>query len=195
MHTLEQLDLIRQKAPLFSNAVRQSADAARNDAEFISEAEKEIDRLAEQMGVELVRRREYTLAYGRADAVYNRFIIGYEPPGSLRESLQHGGTRHAVQQVKDYILGVSEAEGYKAERVLGVAFDGHYFIYVRYHEGTFHVEPPQMVNGQSAIRFLTTLFSISSERAFIPENLVADFGGQSITARRAIAALSRLGRA
>lgn len=33
---------------------------------------------------------------GRADAIYNRFIVEFEPPESLRPSLLHSATRHAV---------------------------------------------------------------------------------------------------
>jgi hypothetical protein len=187
--TSEQFDLIRREAPRFSAAVCNASETARNEAEFITAVEKEINRVSEQIGIQLDFRKEYVLARGRADAVFNTFIIEYEPPKSLSNSLDHGHTKHAIGQVKRYIRDLSTAEGHEAERLSGVAFDGRYFIYVRFRDGTFHVEPPQEVNSQSCSRFLMTLFLAPSERAFIPENLVADFGGKSDTAKRAIGAL------
>ncbi len=191
MADIQRLDFIRREAPAFAARIHEAAAEAHNEAEFVRDLEQDIAKLAERLDVDFQNRKEYTLAYGRADAVYNRFIIEYEPPGSLRENLTHKHTQHAIGQVKAYISGLSEAEGHGPERVLGVAFDGRYFIYVRYHEGAFHTEPPQAVNAQTAQRFLTTLFSLSGERALIPENLVADFGGQDVTAKRAVAALYR----
>ncbi len=45
-------------------------------------------------------RRERTLFNGRADAVYNRFVIEYEPPTSLQPSNTYGANKHAIDQVK-----------------------------------------------------------------------------------------------
>ncbi len=58
-----------------------------------------------------------------------------EPPDSLSENQQHNQTQNAVEQVRDYILGASTAERHEAEKVLGVAFDGHYSMHVHCHEG------------------------------------------------------------
>ena len=58
-----------------------------------------------------------------------------EPPDSLSESQQHNQAQGAVQQVRDYILGASTAERHEAEKVLGVAFDGHYSMHERCREG------------------------------------------------------------
>src|SRR5436309_3719893 len=110
------LDFIREEAPKFSDFIHKAAESANNEAEFRSEVEKGLDRFAERVGIQLQSRLEYTLADGRADAVFNRFIIEYELPGSLRANLEHGPTKHAVQQAKDYILSLSEAEGQKVER-------------------------------------------------------------------------------
>jgi len=104
---VEQYDRIRQLAPEFHATVQHAAQHAHNEAEFEHELNNAIARIAEELGVRLLFRPQYTLATGRADAVYNRFIIEYEPPGSLRADLRHGHTQHAVQQVKDYIASRS----------------------------------------------------------------------------------------
>jgi len=182
---------LRQTAPAFARQIAAAAGAAHNEAEFEHALNNAIAAVAGELGVELAFRQEYTLATGRADAVYNRCVIEYEPPGSLRPQLSHGQTRHAVQQVKAYLEGVAQTERQARDRLLGVAFDGHYFIFVRYHEGHFIVEEPLAVNAASAERFLRSLFSLASGRALIPENLVEDFGSQNDLSRQVTGALYR----
>ena len=182
---------LRQTAPAFARQVAAAASAAHNEAEFEHALNNAIAAVAGELGVELAFRQEYTLATGRADAVYNRCVIEYEPPGSLRPQLSHGHTRHAVQQIKAYLEGVAQTERQARDRLLGVAFDGHYLIFVRYHEGHFIVEEPLAVNAASAERFLRSLFSLASGRALIPENLVEDFGSQNDLSRQVTGALYR----
>jgi len=43
-----------------------------------------------------------------------------------------------------------------------VAFDGSYFVFVRYHDGHFIVEEPLAVTPASTERLLRALFSLSS---------------------------------
>jgi len=173
-------EYLRRIAPEFQAQVHRVAQTVHNEAEFEHGLNNAIAEVAQGLGVDLLFRQQYTLATGRADAVYNRFVIEYEPPGSLRPTLSHGHTGHAVQQVKDYIEGVAKAERHDRDRLLGVAFDGSYYIFVRYHEGHFIVEEPLAVTPASTERFLRSLFSLSSGRALIPENLVEDFGHQHI---------------
>ena len=82
--TLQIYEQIRQLAPEFARFTQQAADKARNEAEFARQMNNEIERLAQKLGVQLLVREQYTLAAGRADAVYNRLVIEYEPSNSLR---------------------------------------------------------------------------------------------------------------
>ncbi len=182
---------IRKLAPGFARFTQQAAKQAHNEAEFGRRMNNEIEYLANQLGVKLDVREQYTLATSRADAVYNRFVIEYEPPGSLRPNLSHGHTTHAVQQVKRYIEDLARQERYDRDRLLGVAFDGSFFVFVRYHQGHWIVEEPLLVNDASSERFLRSLFSLSSGRALIPENLVEDFGNQNVLSHQVTSALYR----
>ncbi|GAB4533386.1 MAG: N-6 DNA methylase [Anaerolineales bacterium] len=189
MNTAETYKTIQHIAPTFEHFVRQTAAQAHNEAEFEHQVNNEIERIAKRLGVDLLFGEQYTLATGRADAVYNRFVIEYEPPGSLRPNLGHKHTAHAVQQVKDYIEGLAKAERHDRDRLLGVAFDGGYFIFVRYHQGHWVVEEPLEVTPASCERFLRSLFSLTSGRALIPENLVEDFGSQNVLSQQVTRAL------
>ncbi len=99
---------IHQMAPAFAHATRQAVEQAHNEAEFERLMNNEIERAARVLGTQLLFRQQYTPATGRADAVYNRLVIEYEPPGSLRENLRHGHTAHAVQhaQAKRIVIRV-----------------------------------------------------------------------------------------
>ncbi|GAB4562679.1 MAG: N-6 DNA methylase [Anaerolineae bacterium] len=189
MSHLQTYEELRQLAPSFARSVKRAVTEAHNEAEFERQVNNQIEHIAKRLGVQLLAREQYTLATGRADAVYNRFVVEYEPPGSLRPNLNHGQTNHAVQQVKDYIVGLASAERHDRDRLLGVAFDGHYFIFVRYHDGHWIVEEPLEVNEASCERFLRCLFSLSSGRALIPENLVEDFGNQNVLSHQVTRAL------
>lgn len=73
---------------------------------------------------------------GRADAIYNRFVIEFEPPGSLRRSVMHSATRHAVSQVQQYLRGISDETGLPLDRLAGCAFDGSIIVYVTWERAT-----------------------------------------------------------
>lgn len=185
----ETYERIRKIAPAFTLFMQEAVRRAHNEAEFERDMNNEIEKVAHQLGVQLLFRQQYTLATGRADAVYNRFVIEYEPPGSLRSNLSHKHTQHAVQQVKDYIEGVSKEERHERDRLLGVTLDGNYFIFVRYHDGHWIIEEPLAVNAAATERFLRSLFSLASGRALIPENLVEDFGSQNVISQQVTRAL------
>jgi len=191
MDILERTEQIRKQSPRFAELVKAAAAQSRNEAEFERQINNEIERLSKWLGVNLLFYEQYTLIDGRADAVYNRLVIEYEKPGVLRDNLNHKQTAHAVEQVKTYIEGLAKAERHDRDRLLGVAFDGHYFIFVRYHQGRWNDEPPLAVNEASCERFLRALFSLASGRALIPQNLVEDFGNQNVLSQQVTAALYR----
>ncbi|MCY4375127.1 MAG: hypothetical protein OXC31_15315 [Spirochaetaceae bacterium] len=139
---------------------------------------------AADCGIPFEVREEYVLATGRLDAAYNRLVIEYESPGSLRATLTHRHTAHAVQQVKDYLLGIAAKDREKIHRLAGVVVDGHFFVFVRHVRGQFVVERPVEVNEFTTTRFLRLLVSLTSGKALLPETLIEDFGSQTETAER-----------
>lgn len=186
---IEKYRYIEDISPDITQAIWRAAREAHNEAEFESRVNELLRQAAQKLGVDLLVREQYTLATGRADAVYNRLVIEYEPPGSLRDRISHHHTRHAVEQLKRYIEGLAKRERHAKDRLLGVAFDGYYYIFVRYRDGHWYIEAPLEVNPSSTARFLRSLFSLSSGRALIPENLVEDFGTQNIYSQRVASAL------
>lgn len=126
---------------------------------------------------------------GRADAIYNRFVIEFEPPGSLRASVVHSATRHAVSQVQQYLRGLSEHGRLPLERLAGCAFDGSWVIYVTFDAGDWRVSRPRQVDADVLSSLIATLESLSSGRGLTAENLFEDFGPQSDAASKMVPAL------
>lgn len=177
---------IRRFAPILSEKIIEAARCSLNEAEFRTHFARYIDDFAEKAGLELHLNEEYTLVDGRADAVYNRLIIEYEPPHSLREKNEYRNNQHGIGQVKTYIDGIVRRERHRAERLAGVIIDGGFFIFIRKKDEIWTVDPAQKVTSSSCEYFLKLLSSLSTELALIPENLARDFGENTITSRKVV---------
>lgn len=184
-------EIIRQQAPHIAQAIRQAGREARSEAELVTPVTRLIEEFACQLDVTLHLRQEYTLINGRADAVYNRFVIEYEPPRSLHKSNGYASNRHAIAQVRQYVEELSRLERRRKERIAGVALDGVYFIFVRFRDGHWHVDEPVPVTPASTERFLRYLTSLSTELALTPENLLRDFGENKVVSRLCVGTFYR----
>ncbi|GJQ27290.1 MAG: SAM-dependent methyltransferase [Phycisphaerae bacterium] len=181
---------IARDAPDITRRIREAAEAnLGNEARFRTLFAQIIEPWAQLLDIPLLVREERTLATGRADATYNRMVIEYEAPGRLRDNIEHGATAHAIQQAKDYVEGVASEERQQVHRLIGVAIDGFYFIYVRKVEGHWTDPEVEPVNEQSVARFLRLLVSLTSGKALLPENLVQDFGSNTLTSQRIASSL------
>jgi SAM-dependent methyltransferase len=182
---------VRTLAPGFKRGIQRAAQEARNEAEFRTRITGLIENIASNLNLVLHLREEYTLINGRADAVYNRLVIEYEPPNSLRQKNGYRTNQHAISQIKDYIEGLVRRERHKPERLAGVVLDGSYFIFVRSKNEVWRIDDPLKVDDYSAEFFLKLLLSLSTELALIPENLIKDFGENTPVARSVVSVLFR----
>lgn len=117
-------------------------------------------------------RDERQLANGRADTVFNRLILEYKKPGIIKQNNEKN--RKLIDQVKHYIEDLAQEERWKQERLLGVAFDGNYFLFVR-KVGRWIEEEPVPVSAVSVERFLLMLEKLTTKAALVPDNLIRDF--------------------
>jgi hypothetical protein len=180
---------VRQRAPEIARAIQAAAQRSANEADLRGKVEPILERFASNFDITLRLERERTLVNGRADAVYNRFVVEYEPPGSLRRERNARPNQHAVEQVQRYLEGLERMDRHRKERLAGAVLDGHYFIFVRFREGHWHVDDPVPVSPHSTETFLRYLLSLSTELALTPENLVRDFGENTVVSRMAVSAL------
>ncbi len=187
--TTELEALVRQRAPEIARDIHDATERSRNEADLVAAIERILERFAKHFDVALRLERERTLVNGRADAVYNRLVIEYEPPRSLRKDNTYGANKHAIAQVQQYMEGLERLDRHRKERLAGVVLDGCFFILLRYRDEHWHIDKPLPVNAQSVETFLRYLLSLSTELALTPENLQRDFGENSNVARRVVPAL------
>ncbi len=180
---------VRQRAPEIAKGILSAAQGARKEANLVAEVEDILKGFEKNFDLSLHLERERTLVNGRADAVYNRFVVEYEPPGSLRKEKGARANQHAVDQVKRYLEGLERQDRHRKERLAGVVLDGSYYIFVRFRDDHWRVDDPPPVDVHSTETFLRYLLSLSTELAVTPENLMRDFGENSDTARRVVPAL------
>lgn len=174
--------------------IRAAAAQARNEKDFQAAATRVLGAFADAHSIDLRAREQYTMAAGRADAVYNRLIIEYEAPNSLGVSESHRRTAHAIRQARTYIEGLAVREKQSPERMLGVVLDGQRFFTVRLAEGRWNVDGVSW-SVDAARQLLDALLALRTGRALLPEYLIDDFGSQSVLARNAVSALYRAHKA
>ena len=145
--------------------IRRAEGSGRPEAVLREHVQPVLAEILQERGARSKARDEFTLVVpstananlldapldtrGRADAIYNRFVIEFEPPGSLRPSIQHSSTKHAVSQVQQYIRGLAEETGLPMERLAGCAFDGSWIVYVMWERGSWRDMRPLRVDRAS----------------------------------------------
>ena len=117
---------------------------------------------AKRINLHFQPRNERSLANGRADTVYNRLIMEYKKPGVIKSD--NAKNRQLIAQVRGYIDDLAKEERWKEERLLGVAFDGQYFLYIR-KVGRWIEDEPLPVDANSVERFLLTLEKLTGNAA------------------------------
>lgn len=144
---------------------------------------------SKRINLNFIPRDERLLANGRADTVFNRLILEYKKPGTIKD--ENVKNRKLIAQVEGYIEDLAKEERWKEERLLGVAFDGDYFLFIR-KVGRWIHEEPIPVSAESVERFLLTLEKLTAKAALVPDNLIRDFaigsGARNYIASNAIKA-------
>ncbi len=165
----------------------------RNEANFRRAAERALEDAASAVGIEVDTVVERSLAHGFADAVFNRLVVEWEPPGKLGAAEGNPGNKEAVAQLKGYIDDLAEEERREKDRLFGVACDGFFMIFARYRAGRWIVDEPVLADDLAARKLLDALEATQSGRALTAESLLRDFGPeQPITREFARALLEQL---
>ena len=139
-----------------------------------------------QLDLNFEQRDELFLANGRADSVYNRLILEYKKPGEIKaDNLKN---RKIISQVQGYVEDLAQKEGWKKERLLGVAFDGRKFLFIRKARRWVYQDPVD-VSPDSVEFFFQNLAKLTGGNPLLPEYLIKDFavgGDADSVAARAI---------
>jgi SAM-dependent methyltransferase len=181
--------LITEYAAKLEECLKQLLPRHPNEAEFRQPIDQLLGEFCGKAKLNPLAHAEYTLATGRADAVFNRLVIEYERPGTLSDKLSHRATAHALDQVKRYLTGLARRQRHELTRMAGIVFDGHYIIFVRYRMGDFAIEGPVSVNRELLERLLQWLAGTASGIALTAENLNRDFSIEQLRTQNILRAL------
>lgn len=177
---------VKALAAAFRSAVRPGV----LEQPFRQAVETHLLQLAQQAGIDLAPHTEVTLgSSGRADTIYNRFIIEWEKPGSLNASNAHTKNRETIAQCQRYGDSLFWRTRERAGRIVGCCTDGHYFIFLTKPDRRWEATDPVPVNEASCRRFLDYFFSLQSGVALLPEYLAEDFSAENARTQRAVKAL------
>lgn len=176
-------------APAVAEELAAASKKGGTEADFRREAARILEDAAKKAGMDLSPRDEYSVASGRVDSLYNKLVIEYKAPGKLKDSNEGRTNQEIIAQTQGYILDVAKRQKKEAHRLAGVVTDGRYFIFIRRFGESWAVDEPEEVNATSTERFLRLLFTLSKGAALIPENLIENFGPETMRAWRAVGAL------
>jgi hypothetical protein len=178
----------------FSDAMAHAVSRARTEADIRVECERQLALIQQDTGISLEGRHEFTVLSGRIDSVYERVVIEYKNPSSPSECIgEHsatGGSKKVISQVKSRFADLASEYGHPLGSLLGVGLDGRRFVFLRYRNGQWQVDPPVDVTRQTAERFLWALFNLGrGGKPYAPDYLAEDFGSTSHLAQTGIRAL------
>lgn len=159
------------------------------EKDFRAVVEAHLIGVAQAAAIELVPHTEVTLGTGRADTIYNRFIVEWEKPGSLTPSNESRPNHHTIGQIKDYVETFWFRNRQAPGRVVGCCTDGHYFIFATKPAHQWDVKDPVPVNEQTCGKFLDYFFSLHSGVALLPEYMAEDFSAEHVRTQRTVKAL------
>lgn len=165
-----------QSAALAAALLSAAGEHKGSEANFRRSAERALEESAAALGIEVKSVVERSLAGGRADAVFNRLVVEWEPPGRLAAHIGHPGNKDAVKQLRRYLKDLAEEERREVDRLVGVACDGVFMVFARYRIGRWIVDEPIPVDALSAGKLLDSLLATQSGRALTAANLLGDFG-------------------
>src|SRR5216684_2131114 len=159
---------------------KQSAGRGVLEKPFREAIEKHLIELAQTEGIELVPHTEVTMGTsGRADTIYNRFIVEWEKPASFRTSNNALKNSESMTQVKKYGDSLYWRTKEQAGRIVGCCTDGHYFIFLSKPAHEWIPSEPVPVTPENCQKFLDYFFSLQSGVALIPEYLSEDFSSEN----------------
>lgn len=177
-------------ASRLAEVFRSAARVGELEKPFREKVEEHLISFARASGIDLTPRTEVTLGTsGRLDTIYNRFIVEWKKPGSLKASNDAPANRSTIAQIQRYGNDIFWHTREKPGRIVGCCTDGHYFIFVTKPAHVWQPESPLSVNEESCRRFLEYFHSLNSGVALLPEYLSEDFSAENIRTQRAIKAL------
>jgi len=154
---------------------------------------KILDKVSSDLEIPLTPLMEHSVFRGRLDALYNYIDLEYKVPTAIEERNFYPARKSAnqsyIDEVERQITGYCKKNTLKKDSMLGIIFDGEFFIYVQFLNTDWFVSEPEKRNKHSLTKFFIKLFSLQMEkRAVTIQHLQEDFGFESEQAKSCIKA-------
>lgn len=185
---------IAKHAAEFAANVRNAAKMAESEMDVQVEAAAQLRFLEKATGAKFGGKHNVTIGEGRPDTVYHRIIVEYKNPSDkascIGPTLESPGTKKVVDQIKKRFGDLQTEMGQPINSLFGVGCDGLRFVFIRWRDKKWDVQPPVDVDEHSAERFLWALFNLSQKgKPYKPEYLAGDFGSDSTLAQEGVRTL------
>lgn len=178
------------RAKKLADVIKSAAKPGVLEAPFRKIVEAHLIEVAKDSKIDLVPHTEVTMGTsGRADTIYNRFIVEWEKPASFRSNNNALKNSESITQVKKYGDSLYWRTKEKVGRIVGCCTDGHYFIFLSKPAHDWIPSEPVLVTPETCQRFLDYFFSLQSGVALIPEYLSEDFSSENVRTKRAVHSL------
>lgn len=166
----------------------------RTEEDFKISFVKILDQVSLDLEIPLNPLMEHSVFKGRLDALYNYIDLEYKVPTAIEERNSYPARKSSnqsyIEEVQRQITGYCKDNKIQKDSMLGIVFDGEYFIYIQFMNTDWFVSEPEQRDVHSLTNFFIKLFSLQMEkRAVTIQHLQEDFGFQSDQARNCITAL------
>jgi Eco57I restriction-modification methylase len=187
-------ELLQKHADLLAEAASAAAQPGNNEEDVRVAAAGRLDAFIVDAGLDIKARHEYGLAGRRIDSKYAGVIIEYKNSNSsadrIRPAITAGSTQRLVRQIEGRFSDFESREGVPKDRIFAAGIDGRFILFVRHRNDKFEHDGPFELSAATAERLLRAIVSLGANgEAFLPVNLVRDFGSESKAAKAGIAAL------
>lgn len=170
--------------------IKKASHYTTNEEELKVSTIREIENFLEKVGIEPLKFRSLEkgvegISARRKDAVYGDIIIEFEAPDTLK---RESHKKHALEQINGYLNDVIEQRGKEYRtNLLGVVFDGHLIIFVRWRKNYWYPEEYAFDDYQlgTLIRLLIGL----RKKSLDAKTISRDFGLENSNTKAIIATL------
>ena len=146
-------------------------------------------RVAWIKAIELATGLHLNAERGRQDASLNHVIVEFKSPGFFQGQKTSPKFKEATVQLQRYILDSSNKTGINASNFIGIAIDGEHICFAQVIDDC--IQSQQLIPfSEYAVGMVVDAFKSDTRRALTTENLLADFGHGSSSARAFMQSLS-----
>jgi hypothetical protein len=117
---------------------------------------------------------------GKRDSSYNNVVIEFKDRGLFKGRTSSPSFKEAIyKRLKPYILRTAKTEGIDPSDYIGIAIDGDHICFAQVVDGKIH-PGPLLAFSEASVAMVATACQDAFRRAVTADNLIQDFGHESV---------------